>query len=280
MEGQDDRQVGPQLLEGVENPSERSPVVHVRGSMKGRHRVPVAVLARRRQPQLLQHARSPGPLAATKQRVDHCVAHQEDTVTGDPFPGQVLHAGLLGAEEKVADGVGEDAIDLLGHRPISAPQPRLDVRQRDPALCGHQSAGDRAVHVPEHQDDVGPELQRRRFEGLHDLGGLRGVAPRAHSQVHGGPGQLQVPKEAGAHGLVVVLSRMDQHGIDPLAAPVRGHQRRGLHEVGPRPHDAEDPKAAAGGLKRSRPSALWVAHDPSGIRRPFPKLRIAAKHTR
>jgi hypothetical protein len=78
----------------------------------------------------------------------------------------------LGGEQQVADTVREDAIDLLRHCPVEAPQPRLNVRDLDSQLGGHQGAGDRGVDIAHHDYDVGPLFQADGLESADDLGGL------------------------------------------------------------------------------------------------------------
>ena len=59
--------------------------------------------------------------------------------SGDSFAPQVLHPARLGHEQPVADRVGEDAVDLLGHGAVEAAQARLDVGHRDAQLDGRQA---------------------------------------------------------------------------------------------------------------------------------------------
>ena len=52
--------------------------------------------------------------------------------------------------------VGEDAVELLGHRAVERAHPRLDVGDRDAGLRGGQPAGERRVRVAVDEHDVGP----------------------------------------------------------------------------------------------------------------------------
>jgi hypothetical protein len=179
-----------------------------------------------------------------QKRVDHHVAHQVDPLLRDTFAPEVLHAALLRAEQQVADGVGEDAVDLLGHRPIEAAQARLDVDERDPELRSHQTARDRAVHVANDHHGAGIAVACHGLERLHDLGGLHGGAA-AHAQVQIRLGNAQLPEEQVAHVVVVVLAGVHEDRLDPRDVGVGLHQGSDLHQVGPGPDDVEDPHATA-----------------------------------
>lgn len=54
--------------------------------------------------------------------VDHDIADKMNFFRSNSFVAQVVFAALLGDEQEVADGVGEDAVDLLGHVAIKRTQ--------------------------------------------------------------------------------------------------------------------------------------------------------------
>jgi len=63
--------------------------------------------------------------------VDHCVAGDDDFRVVDPLSKEILPGGLGGGEEVVGDVVGDDPVDLLGHRPVETPQAGLDMADLD-----------------------------------------------------------------------------------------------------------------------------------------------------
>ena len=73
-----------------------------------------------------------------------------DLVGRHPFVTQILKPALLGHKEQIGHLIGQNAVDLLGHRPVEGAKPRFDVSdQRSGAtgvqgdLGGHQGAGER-----------------------------------------------------------------------------------------------------------------------------------------
>ena len=70
--------------------------------------------------------------------VDHRVADEVDALGRDSLCAQVV-ARLVGVDEQVvAELVGDDPVDLLGHRAIEAPQPGLDVGHGTPSLAADE----------------------------------------------------------------------------------------------------------------------------------------------
>ena len=64
--------------------------------------------------------------------IDHDVADHVNLPSVDTLSQQVLAPALFRDEQVVRDGVGQQAIDLFGHRPVKAAKPGLDVGDRDP----------------------------------------------------------------------------------------------------------------------------------------------------
>ena len=74
---------------------------------------------------------------------------------GQPVAAQVRGRVVGGRQQDGRELVGEDPVDLLGHRSIERAQPGLDVRDRDAPLGGDQRGGERRVDVSDHDDEVG-----------------------------------------------------------------------------------------------------------------------------
>ena len=181
-----------------------------------------------------------GARAVLHQGVDHHVADQMDLLVGHPLAPQVARPALLGAEEQIADRVGQDPVDLLGHAAVEAAQAGLDVHQRDAQLHGDQAAGDRAVHVAHHQHRVRPVLEQHRLEALHDLGGLLRVRAAADAEVQIRLRDSELPEEQVAHVRVVVLSGVHEQRLDAGAGCEGLHQRSHLHQIRARAHHVHD----------------------------------------
>jgi hypothetical protein len=197
------------------------------------------------------------------QRVDHRVADEANPGGVDPLDREVGRG--LGAvrEEDVGQPVGEDAVDLLGHRPVERAQPGLDVRDRDAELGGREGDGERRVDVTAHAHQIGLLLEQHALERLERPRSLHAVRPGADTEEDVGLGELEVRQHLRRHPLVVVLPGMDDALRDVAAVLERGDDRRHLHEVrarandvhhGPRPHcGPTQPQVAA------RRKAWWKA---------------------
>lgn len=166
------------------------------------------------------------------QGVDHHVTDEVCFGGSHPLAGEVDHPGLLGDEEVVADGVGADPVDLLGHAHVAGAQSGLDVDDGVVALLGHESAGDRRVDVADDEHDVGVFLEQHRLEGHHDLRGGLGVRPAPDAEVVVWLGEAELGEEHVRHAGVVVLSGVDDARVDVAAARELTVEGGHLHEVG------------------------------------------------
>ena len=95
---------------------------------------------------------------------------------GDALGQEIIYPGPFGAKQQVADRIREDTIDLLRHRPVEAPQPRLHVHKFDAQLDGDQPTGNGAVDIAYHKDVIGPETFHNRLETPHYLRSLHRMA--------------------------------------------------------------------------------------------------------
>ncbi len=126
-----DRHIPLNDVQRVENPVEHAGVVHVGRPVKRQHGV-----AARFQLHVADDGRLFSGGLVLEERVDHHVSDQKHLVGGDALPGEVVDAALLGAEQEIADRVGEHAVDFLGHGSVEAAEARLDVDQLDAELHG------------------------------------------------------------------------------------------------------------------------------------------------
>ena len=95
-----------------------------------------------------------GPSGVHEQRVDHDVADEVDLRLRVSLGPQVGRRVVRRGEQVVADPVGDDPVDLLGHRPVAAAQAGLDMGGRRPQLRGDQGACQCRVHIANHDHIV------------------------------------------------------------------------------------------------------------------------------
>src|SRR6266700_967486 len=145
---------------------------------------------------------------AHPQRIDHDVSYEVHTLHADALATEVVGGGTFGRVEHVADLVGEQAIDLLGHRPIEAPQARLDMYYRDALLDGHQAARQRGIDVSDHDYATRRRDVDHGLEAAHDLRGLLRVGAGADVEHDVRCAQLEVGKQQILHFRVVMLPGM------------------------------------------------------------------------
>jgi hypothetical protein len=179
-----------------------------------------------------------------QQRVDHRVADEEDALVGHACFSQVGVGHLAGGEEPVGDGVGDQAVDLLGHRPVARADAAFDVRHRQVQLLRGDGAGHGGGDVADHQAQCAAALQKQLLVAHHDRRRLLGLRARADLQVDVGLGDAQLAEEVARHALVVVLAGVHQAHAQGAARGLarldRVQDRRDLHEVRPRAGDDVD----------------------------------------
>ena len=148
-----------QRLEQLHQAPQPRRVVHVPGTVRsdeqvlaGRH----AVIGQG-SGALLRHR------GERERHVRHHVANQLHPPVCTLAP-QVLDRHGRRAQEQRARVVAEHSVELLGHRPVAGPHPRLHVRHRDPQLGGGKSAGECGVRIPVDQSQVRPPLAQHGLE--------------------------------------------------------------------------------------------------------------------
>ena len=107
-------------------------------------------------------------------------------------------------------------------------------------LGGDNRTGHRGIHIADHEHEIGLLAHAGLFEFHHDAGGLLGVRSGADAKVHIGNRDAQLAEEHIRHAFVVVLARVDQNPLQAGRLLHLLHDRRDLHEVGPRTHDVQN----------------------------------------
>ena len=153
-------------------------------------------------------------------QVLHQVADLDDTLR-DPLGRKVGHGGRRRHEQPPREMVGHDPVDLLGHAPVEASEPRLDVRDRDAQLGRRQRPDQRGVRVAVHEHGVRPFRDQDRLQALQHPGRLLRVRATADAQRVVRSREVQLREEGPGHRLVPVLAGVHEH----LAVPAPEHGR-------------------------------------------------------
>jgi hypothetical protein len=160
----------------------------------------------RLQGQALEDGSRLRPLYLAEAGVDHDVAHEEDVLVGVSLALEVLHPRGLGDQQHVADGVGQDAVDLLRHGAVEASQARFNVGDRDVELGGGDRGGHRGVDVAA---AVLGGFHKHPFHADHDFHGLVGMGAGADAECDVRATDAEVGEEDVGEVLVVVLAGVD-----------------------------------------------------------------------
>jgi hypothetical protein len=157
----------------------------------------------------------------------------------------MLDGVFFGDEEIVGNGVGEDAINFLGHGAVEAAESGFDVGYGNAELHGSEGNGDGGVDVADHQDEIRFAFEKYGLDALEDFGGLRGVGAGSDFEVDVRLRDAHLAEEDIGEFLVVVLAGVDEDGIDFGMAAHFAEERSDFGEVGAGSHDVEDFERAA-----------------------------------
>ena len=231
VHGKHQRQVASNSKQRAEQRAEHLHRIHCRGTMQRHH--PIAAW--------LQHPvgdqfaqRWPRQRRGTmlQQRIDHHVADHHDAPGRHAFRREIAIRAFFGCEQQIGNRIREHAVDLFGHRAIETAQPRLNVDHPDAEFRRIQRAGDRRIHIADHQDRVRPLRFEHALERFDDAGGLLAVAARADLEIDVRLRQPQIAKKQRRHLRTVVLPGVHEHLRDAGALTGDGrHDGSDLHEV-------------------------------------------------
>ena len=127
---------------------------------------------------------------------------------------EVPPGSLRGGEEVVGDVVRDHPVDLLGHRPVEAPEAGLDVADPDVELRGRESPGHDGVGVALDEDDLGLFFHQDILDASEDLSGLPGLGPGADVEVVLRLGQFEILEERPVHLVGVVLPGVEDEVVE------------------------------------------------------------------
>ena len=131
--------------------------------------------------------------------------------------------------------IDQDAIDLLGHAAVEAPEPGLHVGHGQMELGRRQRAGQGRVRVAVDDDGVGRLLLEHALDRRQHGARLGAVEAAADPEVIVGHWEGELLEEDVRHPRVVVLPSVDEDLFVVLAELVT--QRARLDELGPRAED-------------------------------------------
>src|SRR5215471_2186527 len=174
------------------------------------------------------------------ERIDHHIADEVNSRLRNAFAEQVLVAVFGRSEEEIRQTIGEQAVDLLGHRVVARTESGFDVAYRYSELRADEGGGQSGVHIAVDEDEMGLTLDHDRLECGHDSGCLLAVSSRADAEIHVRLGHFELAEEHVGHGSSVVLTGVDQSLADFGICAQGAQNRIGFHEVGARAYDMEN----------------------------------------
>ena len=99
------------------------------------------------------------------ERIDHGIPHEMDAIGRASLVSEVVDSLGTGHEVQIGERVGHDAIDLLRHAPIEAPQSGFDVSDGDVEFRCSEGCSERRVDIAIDHDagriDVHERLLKR-----------------------------------------------------------------------------------------------------------------------
>ena len=123
------------------------------------------------------------------------------------------------AEEKRREPVDDDAVELLGHRPVERAQARLDVGDRHAELRGRERAGERRVRVAVDEHPVRLLLEHGALDPGQHARGLLGVRARSRaSSRYAGGASPSSSKKTSESSRIVVLAGVQHDLLDARLA--------------------------------------------------------------
>ena len=167
------------------------------------------------EPQALQDVRGSCPFQVKQQAVYHDVADEEDLLLRNALAEEVRRRRPReGVKSVVGDGVGDEAVDLLGHGPVEAAEAGLDVGDGDTELRAASAQAIVELTSPTTMTRSGFSLSSTFSNSMSTLPVCSAWLPEPTPRWTSGAGMLEVPEEDVRHVVVVVLAGVDEKGPD------------------------------------------------------------------
>ena len=180
--------------------------------------------------------------------IQHDVSGLDDARLGMSLRDQLFGRTWTRRDPRIRQGIGQDAVELFRHGPVSTPQPRFDMNQGHSSMVGRQCTGQGGVGVPVHDHDG----RSRRFDFLGDAGhhvrhanrstGLAGTEPHIRRR------HPQLRQEVTPHVIVGMLTRM-QKALRPRPTGQCPGEGRRLDELRSGSHDGQDEGGICQGIR-------------------------------
>src|SRR6476646_916281 len=113
------------------------------------------------------------------------------------------------SQAAVRDLIDEDAIHLLRHTAIEAPEARFEMGDEDPEFRRREPGSERRIDVTGDDHEHRALLKQDLLDALKCASRLPAMRPRSNAEQVVGPGQAEILKEEVGHFGVVVLAGMD-----------------------------------------------------------------------
>jgi hypothetical protein len=152
----------------------------------------------------------------------------------------VLDGVFFCDEEKVGEGIGEDAVDFFGHGTIKAAEAGFDVGYRNAELNGRERDGNGGIDIANHENEIGLVLEQNGLDALEDFGGLDGMGAGADFEINLGRGDAHLAEENVGKRGIVVLAGVDEDGFNLRVALHFAHERSDFGEIGASADNADD----------------------------------------
>jgi len=213
MHGKDDRNLGSDGINGAEEFGEFFGGVDVGRTMKSEDAegVPFGAVLKAK---IIADRRLLGDGKKMAERIDHHVAHEIDGVAGTAFFEEMLDGVFFSDEEKVSEGVGEDAVNFFGHGTIEAAKAGFDVGYGNAKFHRSQRNGNGGIDVANHEYKVRLMFYQDGLNALENLGGLNGVSAGADFKIEVWRGNTHLAEENIGKGRVVVLAGVNEDRLD------------------------------------------------------------------
>lgn len=169
----------------------------------------------------------------------HGVAHQFVS-RRHTFGCKIRHGGAIGTKAKIGKSIRNQPIALFRLIFEETSQPGFDMGHTKTSLRSGQRTRQRGCGIPVDKYPVGFYfVEYPRHGDEHSTRGY-GVAPPAYTQVNIRCGQLQLIEESSGHGVIPVLTGMDNDvRCNPFESQVK---RCKFYKLRSGPHDREDLK--------------------------------------
>jgi len=182
------------------------------------------------------------PLARDRRVVETRV---DDRVSGprdarlDPLAREVPDGAVGRCEQQFGEVIRDDAVHLLGHRAVAAPQSGLDVADEHVAFRPGERRREDGVRITEREHSGRLVRGDLGVDADEPVGGLFRTARAPDFEIPRRLRQSEHVEEVAAELVVVVLAGVEQSRLRRRRRIERANHGSHLHELGTRADDGE-----------------------------------------